>query len=398
MGLLSGVPVVGVRRRRPSTRRVLHRVMAFTMVAVMSVVLVTPARAQFDWANPAAWAVVVEMTKVISTMVSVKRQVENVRNLARSEALGAFAPLVDGLRPVGESMARVQGVVNDAANLRLRPGYTIGEEDLEPLESIPFNQVIQACGDGSPAHLCMPGAEEVFDYQSDAGIAALHQAVVRDSVPDFVPDSFDVDTVLARHRENRENRVEAEFKAAQQQEILTAELQSHVESMMGLVEEFYGCIEMPDGGGQPNPPRPYCVTNDGKGMGDELEDGNIGTVGLSDDLTAKLETIQRQPDGNASQTQLQVIQTRAAMYRARATGMAAQMRAYELEQQAQARLLAEARQRRGYELFNATLRCQADTGSPYARFIPSPDTLEITDANADVDIYAAGHCEVPPGA
>ena len=399
MRFLSGVPVVGVRRRRASPRSVLHRVVAFAMVGVLSVVLVTPARAQFDWANPAAWAVVVEMAKVISTMVSIKRQVENVRNLARSEALGAFAPLVDGLRPVGESMARVQAVVSDAANLRLRPGFDIQVADLEPLESIPFNQVIVPCASGEPTlttGLCMPVAEEIF-VNGPSGVAAMHESVMTAAKPDYIPMSFDYEGALAIHRGNRETRMEATLQAAQQQEVFTAELQSHVENMMGLVEEFYGCVEMPATNPPPNPPKPYCVTNDGDGMGDDLDGGLSGTAGLADDLTAKLEVIQRQPDGNASQTQLQVIQTRAAMYRARAVAMASQVRAYEIEQESQARLLAEARQRRGYEIFNATVRCQSELNTPYARFIPEPSTLQISDENADVDVFAAGRCEAPPG-
>ena len=394
MEFFSGVPVVGVRRRRSSGRRVLHRLAAFAMVAVLSVVLVTPARAQFDWANPAAWAVVVEMTKVISTMVSVKRQVENVRNLARSEALGAFAPLVEGLGPVADSMGRVQGVVNDASQLRLRPGSAIDPADVPVLESIPFNQVLEHC-DGTPTDdLCMPDPLDVYRVDA-AGVAEMHEGVMLAAMPSYMPATYNAPAALARHREVREAKVEAARAAAQQQEVLTAELQAHVESLMGVVEEFYGCIEMPTGTVPPNPPRPYCVTNDGKGMGDPVEGGYLGTTGLADDLVSKLDTIERQPDGNASQTQLQVIQTRASMYRARAVAMAAQVRAYELEQESQARLLAEARQRREYELFNAALQCQQQMGSPYARFIPDPSTIEISDGNADVDVFAAGTCEGP---
>ena len=394
MGFLSRVPVVGLRRRRRSHRRVMHRVLAASMVVILSFVLVTPARAQFDWANPASWAVVAEMGKVISTMVSIKRQVENVRNLARAEALGAFAPLVDGLRPAAESMGRVRQVVNDASRLRIRPGFGIQPADVEPLESIPFNQVIQECT-GTPGELCMPEINQVFDTGS-TGVAAMQETIVVSSVPSFVPSSFDVAAVAAVHREETENRIDAMKLAAEQQDVFTGELQAHVDSMMGMVEEFFGCIEMPASNPDPNPPRPYCVTNDGSGMGDSLDGGFTGTAGLADDLQAKLDTIQRQPDGNASQTQLQVIQTRAAMYRARATAMAAQIRAFELEQQSQARLLQEARQRRGYELFNASLRCQAQEDSPYARFTPDPDTLEISDDNADVDVFAAGTCTPPP--
>ena len=242
----------------------------------------------------------------------------------------------------------------------------------------------------------MPVAEEVFDT-GPAGVAAMHETVMTDALPSYLPDSFDAPAALAIHRENRETRTEAALQSAQQQEVFTAELQSHVESMMGLVEEFYGCVEMPATNPPPNPPKPYCVTNDGQGMGDDLDGGLTGTAGLADDLTAKLDTIQRQPDGNASQTQLQVIQTRASMYRARAVAMAAQVRAYEIEQESQARLLAEARQRRGYEIFNATVRCQSVLNTPYARFIPDPATLQISDDNADVDVFAAGRCEAPPG-
>ena len=394
MGFLSRVPVVGVRRRRRSHRRVMHRAMAAFMVVVLSFVLVTPARAQFDWANPASWAVVAEMTKVISTMVSIKRQVENVRNLARSEALGAFAPLVDGLRPVGESMERVRGVVNDASRLRVRPGFGIQPADLEPLESIPFNQVVEEC-DGTPGELCMPALDEVFD-DTASGVAAMQQEAVINSAPSFLPTSFTgtrLQEITQVHREETEARIQAARLAAEQQDVFTGELQAHVESMMGMVEEFFGCIEQDTA---PDPPRPYCVSNDGLGMGDALEGGYTGTAGLADDLQAKLDTIQRQPDGNASQTQLQVIQTRASMYRARAVAMAAQVRAFELEQESQARLLQEARQRRRYELFNANLRCQEQVGSPYARFTPRADTLQITDDNADVDVFAAGTCEAPP--
>ena len=81
----------------------------------------------------------------------------------------------------------------------------------------------------------------------------------------------------------------------------------------------------------------------------------------------------------------------------RAVAMASQVRAYEIEQESQARLLAEARQRRGYEIFNATVRCQSELDTPYARFIPEPSTLQISDENADVDVFAAGRCEAPPG-
>ena len=393
-------------RRRPSRRRGTQRVLAVLMVGVLSLALVTPARAQFDWANPASWATVAEMIKVVSTMVSIKRQVENVRNLARSEALGAFAPLVEGLKPVTDSLDEVRGIVTDIENLQIPATFPTPDGGLEPIPATPFNTPMQRCGpdglvvidpnedpdqdSGSVEFnaLCMPSAEIVYAPT----VADDYETIAMAAVPSYMSASFQPTAPAARAAELRVS-LDQRQRRAEHVERKTAHAQSVIDGMMAVVEEYYGCIAVPSSGMlDPNPSRRYCTTNAGQGRGDDV-DGVTGTAGLLDDLVAKLEVVGSQPEGNPSQNQLAVLQVRASLYGARARAMLGQVRALELEQQAEDRLLREAAQRRMYEIQNHDLACKADHGV-YSHFVVDVTSVPIDGTNPTGSVR--GTCSEPP--
>ena len=307
-----------------------------------------------------------------------------------------------------------------------------GDEDgdavLPPLKAYPFNPVMRLCSDvvadpadlvdpvpfvGPPAPVdpvvpadplapdpladvdfCLPDPDVVYSVDRVGGIRERLEA---DFSPEYMdgPDGpYDASPHVDRI-EARVLRVLASRREASDREVAKiAQMQADVESMMAVVEEFYGCVAIPDGGDlDRDPEAPYCTTNEGKGVGDTLPSGELGTVGLLDDLSVKLETIARQPDGNASMNQLGVLQTRTGMYVARAQAVLAQGRASELEREAQERLRAEASERRMYEVYNLTLECQSENDSPFYRFVPDVDraALNVDDGGAPLTI-ADGQC------
>ena len=381
---------------------------------------------------------------VISKMVSVKRQIENVRNLARSEAMGAFAPLVEGLAPVTEAISLGKQAIREASSLRRTAlaSLPVASVDLTPLPSTPFNGVMKRCaapapdggGDpvpssslrtpavpaaaqasgassfssfraGSPGdypgfgfrpilrqadpnsqqqtpppnnnqnnqqstdppgesatvpealefhELCMPDPAVAYDTQAAADL----EEVAEDAIDAYFGEDADYDaTAPAAMGEALEASLEEFQMHAERSEDEIAQAQALIDGMMAVYEEFYGCLAVPDDGEMlDDPETPYCLSNLGKGMGDRKE--GDGTASLLDDILAKLDTIGRQPDGNASQTQLSTLQTQLQVYIARATAMRTQARAWELEMQNEKKLMAEAQQRRIYEAFNRDPRLQ----------------------------------------
>ena len=398
---------VGARRSSRKLRQSrFRRYLAVVAIGVLSVALVTPARAQFDFANPAAWATVIQMTQAVGHMVAIKRQVENVRNLAATQAMGAFAPLVDGLGPVTESIRETQAVLSGDIPFHVPDTFPVDEDDpgLEPIPATPFNAVLQVCPEGEVpgdedidegdllsdedvdfVDLCMPSIE--VSYSSD--LSDRYEVVLTDAEISPVPTYMADDSAYLELRRDARERLAAQFEARIEAQAAAAEreaeevalMQADVETMMALAEEFYGCISVPaDGVLDPNADQRYCATNNGGGRG-ETVGGTTGTSGLLDDLLTQLDTVARQPEGNASMSQLATLQTRASLYQARATAAVLQARAAVLEREAQDRLADEAAERRRYELYNAHLQCQAEHNTVYARFVPDMDTLAFDAAN-----------------
>ena len=414
---------VGARRRfRRSRARWVRRFVAVAVVAVLAVTSARPAYAVFDWANPAAWAVVVQMGIVISKMVGIKRQVENVRNIAKSHALGAFAPLVDGLKPLTEKMREAREHVRTAQNLAgraMRPSFPVLHTSLTPIPTVPFNGPLIPCtaataGFVSPppfvgppdpnapptpassamvensvpipaAQLCMPAADDVFE--ADDRLLEYENVIV-DAVPEYMPADFTprVRAAAVFRREQMEHVLEQRKAEAIAFEDRMAKAQAAVETMVLVTEEVFGCVETPD-----TPPLtpdltqelPFCLGNGGKGLGDRAD--GTGTQGIVEDLQAKLDTIQRQPNGDASLEQLAAIQTQTQIGLARLEAARANARAFAIEEENIQHINIEARQRRSHELFRLSMACQVSHG-PYSQFVPKLGALALNPDSAAATI------------
>ena len=157
MSLRSSTEVGGRLQIRSARAQRFRRRAAVLCVFALCAVGAVPAAAQFGFLNPAAWATVIKMKAVVGQMVSVKRQVENVRNMARSAALGAFAPMVEGLKPVTDAVNRTRDAIRtpmhltqEALNRNQRGADRSHAAPVDPLQRRP--QAVSAGGGHAPAH------------------------------------------------------------------------------------------------------------------------------------------------------------------------------------------------------------------------------------------------------
>ena len=374
----SGGVLMSVRRRRHSALAV------FALVVVMVGARAVPAGAFLSALDPAGWAVVAQMAAVISQAVAIKRQVENVRNQARSSFFGKLAPLTGKLMTIRRQIIDVR---SKASLDVIIPDTSVG---MLPEDLPAFNKPPEDCVGNTFVDNCLL-PERSLDTAQFRTVTESFRASLGNPYGIAVPmgpatqaaynDSYDQ---LNRYVEQLHTYMEAELDAAETERARDRAL---VETIMSTVEDWSGCQTAPDAGGTLDTAvddRVPCTTNGGLGQADSGgSSGVAGTDGLQQELAVQLEALEEYQDGDASQTQIDSLQTKMLIQLARLEAVRAQLQARGLERNQERAALGEAARRRDVALLGQYLLCRASEGSA-SYWIPA-------DINGDP---TAGECKV----
>ena len=386
--------------RRNGVRRV---VVALVLAAVMVVGRAQPAGAFLSALDPAGWAVVAQMAAIISQAIAIKRQVENVRNQARAEFFGKLAPLTGKLTVVSGWLR----------NARSKAGVSVYNPAsyavLLPADSLPeFNRSMEECipGAAAGADPCMPpiaAATLPVSVVTDLGGRARRAVRSSTGVSPITRAYSANDRVLVQAVRNLERRVvesiERQEAAAHRGEAKRAVARALIEEQMAIVEDWRGCQEAPAGAWSPPAPsvddRLPCMTNDGLGRNDP----GGGTQGAQSDLVAKLDALDAYQDGDVSKVQLDTMQTQLIVMLGRLQAARTEREAVALEEEQEARMVAEAARRRNVELAGADYNCKTRFGvhSYFIERFPSTTPprgrcLQVRDVRAAAMAAASSSC------
>ena len=324
------------------------------------------------------------MAALISQAVAIKRQVENVRSQARSSFFGKLAPLTGKLMTIRRQIIDVR---SKASLDVIIPNTSVG---MLPADLPAFNKPPEDCVGNTFVDNCLLPERSIdtgqFELVTDSFRASLGNPY---GVP--VPmgplteaaynDSYDQ---LNRYVEQLHTYMEAELDAAETERARDRAL---VETLMSTVEDWTGCQTAPVAGGTLDTAvddRVPCSTNEGRGQEDPGGATGVGgTDGLQQVLAVQLESLEEYQDGDASQTQIDSLQTQMLIQLARLEAARAQLQARALERKQERAALGEAARRRDVALLAQQLECTATEG-PTSYWIP-------TDTNGDP---TAGACKV----
>ncbi len=386
--------------RRNGVRRL---AVALALAGVMVVGKATPAGAFLSALDPAGWAVVAQMAAIVSQAIAIKRQVENVRNQARAEFFGKLAPLTGKLRPVA----------NTIRNARSKAGVSVYNPAsyavLLPADSLPeFNRPMDECVPGAVAGAdpCMPPiTAAALPTSVVAGVGRQARRAMRsgNSASAVARAYSGSDAALVAAVNNVQRGVRASIvrqeAAARRDEAKRAVSRALIEEQMAIVEDWRGCQEAPVGAWSPPAPsvddRLPCMTNDGLGRNDT----GGGTQGAQSDLVAKLDALEAYQDGDVSKVQLDTMQTQMTVMLGRLQAARIEREAVALEEEQEARMVAEAARRRNAQLAERDLNCKAQFGV-YSYFIerkpaqtpPRGRCLRVRDVSAAAMAGAASSC------
>ena len=285
-----------------------RRALAGVVVAAILVAQGTVASA-FLGLDPAGWLVVTQMSALVSQMTAIKRQVENYRDQARAHVYGKIAPLDGKLNPV-DNLLKLSTQPDQFA-WYVPSGQT-------PIPTEPVNQPYPECAIAPPDVPCMPNADDTVlsaQAQDDlrAGILTANRKIFGNTLPAHIVEN--TDRILARITYRNERRAEQRDVAEAEQ----ARYRAAVEMTASVLEEWRGCNEattvVPYSISTVG--RPPCVTRNGAGRGESLSDGQSGTEGLVEALSAGLDFVIANQEGDASLTQLATMETQVNLMRGR---------------------------------------------------------------------------------
>ena len=360
--------------RSTVARRRVRFVLVPVLLVGLLVVPVVPARAFLSSLDPAGWAVVAQMAAVVSQGIAIKRQVENVRNQARAHFFGKIAPLTGKLGRVRDLMRgnRYTGTVV------LVPQW--GIDRLDPLDVPIFNQTFPPCSIAVPGEPCLADEATV-----DPALLTAASQPLLDGLATTRPRSllavYSASLPVQRESAARLQALIDQRLLEQQAAVdFTTERRNErraiLDSAMQAVEDWRGC--------QPAPYAPTigdaldtavddrfpCVTNEGLGRGDGTG-GDEGTRGIAEDLVSKITALEALQEGDASQVQIDTIQTQVLVQLARLSAARTAVDARTIEQRERARLEREAARRRRIALYERHLDC-VEANGPYSTFVPDP--------------------------
>ena len=343
--------VLKSRRPAPPPRRVSTGVRRGFVALVVAVVLVAQGTvaSAFLGLDPAGWLVVTQMTALVSQMTAIKRQVENYRDQARAHVYGKIAPLDGKLTPLDNLLKRSSDPVQFA--WYAPPGQT-------PIPTEPVNQPYEDCAIAPPDVPCMPNAADtlVSDQAQDdlrQQLLDANRQIFGNTLPTHIVESTDrlIDNIRYRVEHSEEQREVAEAEQAR--------YRAAVELSASILEEWRGCNEATDTSPYTlgSVGRPPCLTRNGEGRGESLSDGQQGTEGLVEGLSAGLEFVIANQEGDASLTQLATMETQVNLMRGRLQAAELELDIAAAEQAQRAQLKAEARRRRDDQLSVLRIEC-----------------------------------------
>ena len=334
-------------------------------VLLSAVFVQAPVTRAFLGIDPAGWVVVTQMSALVTQMTAIKRQVENYRDQTRAYQFGKLAPLDGKLDPT-------KVVLDATLNPARTPWYT--PPGLPPLETEPVNQPFPECGTVQPGTPCMPDAEAA-ELSEDARAAVIEssleatRAIFGGSVPTYVAESSArlADTIEYRTEYVRERREAAANRRAQHRAV--------VDMSASVLEEWRGCNQATEATPytQGSVARPPCMSRNGEGRGESLSDGETGTEGMVETLSAGLAFVEATQEGDASLTQLATMETQVNLMRGRLQAAELELDLAEAAQRQRLQLEAEAAQRRRDELANLRIECRQTNsgGTVYNIFVPN---------------------------
>ena len=349
------------------SRRRRHSLVIVLLVVVLVGGRATPAGAFLSALDPAGWAVVAQMAAVISQAVAIKRQVENVRNTARSAFFGKLAPLT------GKLMTIRRQIVDARSKASLDVIIPDTSVEMLPDELPPFNQPLEDCVANTFTGDCLLPERSIdpanFGVLTQAYRDRLNGPTIRTgpATRQLYNDNADE---LDRYVRQLHDYMEAELDAA---EIERARDRALVESLMATVEDWTGCQTAPAAGGTLDATvddRVPCVSNGGLGAEDPGgATGVSGTDGMMQDLAIQLEALETYQGGDASKNQTDTLQTKLLITLARLQAAHGEVAARESERAQETAAVQEAVRRRDIGLLKEELGCRA--AHPYSYWKPA---------------------------
>lgn len=228
----------------------------------------------------------------------------------------------------------------------------------------------------------MPNADDTVlsaQAQDDlrAGILTASRQVFGNTLPGHIVEN--TDRILARITYRNERRAEQRDVAEAEQ----ARYRAAVEMTASVLEEWRGCNEattvVPYSINTVG--RPPCVTRNGEGRGESLSDGQSGTEGLVEALSAGLDFVMANQEGDASLTQLATMETQVNLMRGRLQAAELELDIAAAEQAQRAQLQAEASRRLKDQLSVLRVECLQGNngGTVYNIFRPNVEDPELSE-------------------
>ena len=350
------------------------RLSSVVLVAVLFTAAVVPA-AKGSFYDPAAWAVVAQMSALVGQMIAVKETVTQQRDQMRLQFMGKLSPLTSKLNVVncflsgitrGNPAAAIPGCVG--SELPGAPGdyhdATLNGDDIR------FNDSEEICGPGVTGAICHDEAVPLIDLNTGAAQLQSSLDLVygnADWYPDGVPDH-----IVARHARQQAALADTAEVMVDREDRFDDRIRyrrAAVDGAMSVVEEWRGCQPLLPGALiDAADPRLPCVTNDGAGR-----DTALGTTGMVDELGVMLRFVFEEQEGDASLEQLSTMDTQIRMMQARIQAAGLELDAVLTEQGQEDELQVQALARREQLLNVLRLECLdgglGEPASPFNLFI-----------------------------
>ena len=350
------------------------RLSSVVLVAVLFTAAVVPA-AKGSFYDPAAWAVVAQMSALVGQMIAVKETVTQQRDQMRLQFMGKLSPLTSKLNVVncflsgitrGNPAAAIPGCVG--SELPGAPGdyhdATLNGDDIR------FNDSEEICGPGVTGAICHDEAVPLIDLNTGAAQLQSSLDLVygnADWYPDGVPDH-----IVARHARQQAALADTAEVMVDREDRFDDRIRyrrAAVDGAMSVVEEWRGCQPLLPGALiDTADPRLPCVTNDGAGR-----DTALGTTGMVDELGVMLRFVFEEQEGDASLEQLSTMDTQIRMMQARIQAAGLELDAVLTEQGQEDELQVQALARREQLLNVLRLECLdgglGEPASPFNLFI-----------------------------